>query len=185
MNSKGQESGPFELLLAVILMGFVLLIGFQAIEVVQFNACTQQNDKMLEDFKTALEQVTHRSEQEKISLDFPACGTKKDQTVSLRTEQDPGICSKQCSTPRPTCTLLRLYNPRFSSIKCVNIPTVVQFSTSPDCGSIENYQTIDLFAIPEGSSIEEGSWIFRNITSKTASGTPVVCAFKECVGREC
>lgn len=183
MNIKGQEAGPFELLVAVIMMGFVLIIGLQAMDLVQKNSCRQQTDKMLEDFKTALELVSKSNEQKRMFLDFPDCGQKKDQTLRLEIQQDPALCSKLCTTARPTCVLLRLYNPSFSMIKCVTMPALTNFSTDKGaCGSVDNHVLVSLFSEQD---IQQGSWQFRNITSAGSAGTPIICAFQECRGTQC
>ena len=54
---KGQQSAPFELLIAVILMTFVIYVGYIAIQQVETNNCVQENDSILSEFKFSLEKV--------------------------------------------------------------------------------------------------------------------------------
>lgn len=193
LNSRGQESGPFELLIAVIMMSFVLIVGYQAIEIVKFNDCQQQNDKMLEDFRAKLEDITKASIQNKILLNLDACAPKKEQKLTLTMEQDPARCSQFCSTPRPSCILLRLYNPKFSKVKCVNIKPQTNFSKdNSTCGAIEGYTPVDLREESDNppldnnpGGISEGFWIFKNVTPTNNLSSPIICAFKQCSGSNC
>jgi len=175
------------------MMAFVLIVGYQAIEIVKFNYCQQQNDKMLDEFRTTLEDITKASIQNKVLLNFEACAPKKDQRLSLTMEQDPGRCAQFCSTAKPSCILLKLYNPKFSKVKCVNIKPSTNFSAQTDtCGTIEGYTPVDLRAESDNpplnnnpGGIPEGFWIFKNVTPTTNLSSPIICAFKQCFGAAC
>ena len=45
MKQKGQEEGPFELLIAVILMTFVIFIGIQAMDILRVQTCEGKAEK--------------------------------------------------------------------------------------------------------------------------------------------
>jgi len=189
---KGQIDAPFELLVAVILMGFVLVVGFQAMQKVTFDSCVQQNDKQLEDLKTALES-TINGENSRVFFSLPECAPKmstKDgktelvQKVSLKREGDSAICSEYCSASFNTCVLLSLYNPEFARVKCVSISPLTSFPKACD-SCPEGFEAIDLFSSVDVATIPEAEYLFINITAKSASALPTVCACKRCQSKDC
>ncbi len=184
MESKGQISAPFELLVAIVLMGFVLLVGFNAMQKVNFDTCVQQNDRLLEEFKTALESTVN-GENSKVFFFLPECAPKKTtengsvvlrQRVSLKREGDSAICSEYCSSSFNTCVLFSLSNPSFSRVKCVNISPITDF---PNVCSVcpEGFEAVNLFST-ETSTIPEGEYRFFNVTARSASSLPTICACK-------
>jgi len=165
------------------MMGFVIIVGYQAIQAVSDQDCVQQSDKMLEEFKTTLELVASSNQNKKLALDLPSCSPKKDQLLVLKFEQDPSRCAKQCATARSACILLYFDNQKFSRIKCINIKPQTVFNTdSSSCVYRDGYGLYDLF---NEDSILEGNWFFKNITPASRSDSPVICAFRQCSGSTC
>lgn len=184
LDSKGQEAGPFELLVAVIMMGFVLVVGYQAIQAVNEQNCTQNIEKALNGFKSSLETVASSNQNEELNLDIKPCWPEKDQTLTLNFEQDPQKCSNYCSSARSACIILVYSNPGiFSSHKCINIKTSTVFETSSDrCVYRDGYELYELF---KADTIPDGLWFFKNITPASNSDYPVICAFRQCKGSTC
>ena len=65
VNNKGQESAPFELLISVIIMGFVIFVGLIAMNQLNEQKCINETKAKLEEMKTKIETVvTERSPQQ-------------------------------------------------------------------------------------------------------------------------
>jgi hypothetical protein len=54
VNAVGQEAAPFELLIAVIVMGFVIFAGMSAMEQLWLQKCYGTTDAKLEEMKASL-----------------------------------------------------------------------------------------------------------------------------------
>ena len=57
LSQKGQEAAPFELLIAVITMTFVIVVGLNAMSTLLRAQCEGKIDQNMEELKTALETV--------------------------------------------------------------------------------------------------------------------------------
>ena len=71
LGEKGQEAAPFELLIAVILMGFVIVVGIYATQQLEKQKCFQESNKKMEELKEAMEIVSKGKGQHTFSFVLP------------------------------------------------------------------------------------------------------------------
>ena len=190
LHPRGQESAPFELLIAVILMGFVLFAGFQAILRLQEQTCTNTINAQLESMARNLQNVAtgKGSAQFRFSLgscaakisdcaNFSALSSNKDiMCIQLIDSTDPNICSNFCSSARSICSLIQFKSRDNPFTKCVDISpsTVFPAQGSAQCPdrSSEGWVLQDFTS----NTIQQGTYSFSKATDLTAT-IPVVCAY--------
>ncbi len=178
LGQKGQESAPFELLVAVIVMGFVIFVGLQAMEQLNLQRCYSETDAKLEAMKTSLETVVGQGSPQKITFRLSTCFNEEEENIRLKDYSEAPLCAEYCGSARNLCTLLQYYyngnKGAFSIRKCLNISpdTVFPFraGTCPDRG--EDYELVDY-----RDEIVQGSYNLVNKTSVTST-YPTVCAYR-------
>jgi len=183
---KGQESAPFELLIAIIVMTFVSLFAARAIDEMLKEDCRAKINQQLERMRTAIESTTNNSSQEKINFRMPGCFNES--RVELNPLRDKYICSNICKEGREQCVLLDYFSPAYVRRVCVNIPMNTMFEGTADglpgtycpdkrksvTGEPIGYKLIPLthddVGVPNG---------VYTLTNRTPPGTsfPVVCAY--------
>ena len=190
LDRKGQESAPFELLIAVIVMGFVIIMGLNAIFVLQRESCEGDIEKQLENIKSALEIVARGEGNQTISYLMPSCFNEEESNLEIIERDDPQTCSFYCGGNSYNCILLSFSSPDYHSLKCLKMSNAVTFpprNTSaspeicnilpgqddPDLSSGEPYfDTIDWRegAIPQGFYT-----LIKEINLYTSQ--PMICAY--------
>lgn len=197
MNQKGQESAPFELLVAVIIMGFVMFVGMYAMANLQREQCYNETLKTIQDFSRTLEEVaTTPGHIKNYNLAFPAgcgAGPKREVMIGtrlvpteqllLRTWSNPEYCANQCGSSGSLCVMLH-YSPfeRQGITKCINIPPDTWFppqesvGTPGGCTDKLNHTTAYRL-VTVRSDIPEGYYLFQNISSPNSTN-PVICAYR-------
>ena len=183
LQSKGQESAPFELLVAVLIMGFVLVMGFMAIQQQQQNQCAKTNEAVLEQLKTGLQLVAEGKGTATVNLDLTPCtSSNKGFLLTMKTQADATLCARRCSTPRPTCLLLDYIEQgegAYVTGKCLDISALVSFPTSTDtCAFLED--NMDLFDLKDPDGIRPGRYTFINATPTTTTA-PMICAYRKTI----
>lgn len=171
MHERGQESAPFELMVAIVLMTFVLLVGAYAIDKANRDRCFQNNGKVLEELKSALELVAPGKGTSKVNILLEECGEGNPKLL-LETESDSQICSNYCTSSTNTCVLLRLENPDIT--KCVKIAPTTNYPTGG--GICVQEQGEELVNLLTDEGIPQGSYTLINAYSSTTSA-PFVCAY--------
>jgi hypothetical protein len=190
MNTKGQESAPFELLIAVILMGFVLFAGYQAIGRLHEQTCTNTINAALESMGRNLQNVATGKGTAQIHFSFSECSAKINdcenfqalsqtgdvECVRLLDSTDPNVCSSFCSSARSICSLLQYKSTRNTFTKCVDISPSTSFPAEGS-GQCPDRQADDWYLQDfTASTIQQGSYSFLKVSDLTAS-VPVVCAY--------
>ncbi len=180
---RGQYGAPFELLIAVILMGFVLAVGYSAIKDLTDKACIQENQKAINGFKDALENSWGGNE--KYSLSLKPCGNSnsKRQVLTFRTETNPNICRSVCTESDNICSVLQLNDPAIQA--CVRIPPTTTFpgpgSGTTDCFLSKGYQLVDIKDPDVG--IQPGLYNFTPVPAPSAQySSSVICVQRACSG---
>ncbi|MDD5163664.1 MAG: hypothetical protein PHD95_05665 [Candidatus ainarchaeum sp.] len=174
LGRKGQEEAPFELLIAVIIMGFVLFIGLKAMTTLDEQRCSQQTEQKLEDLKTKLEIVINQKSPQ--FLDFRAdCYDPKDETIKISYSERPQVCADYCSSGASICRLLEYSNSKKGVYfkKCLNINPNTVFS-SPDCPDLQASEKKIL--LEEFVDIVPRGVIYFN-NKETSASFPTVCAY--------
>lgn len=183
LDRKGQEAAPFELLIAVILMGFVITVGIMATTQLEKQRCFQESNKKMEELKEAVETVAKGKGQFNLSFRMPSCG--RNTLVKLVPERDPYLCSTFCGGSVSICTLARYSADNVSPIvKCLNIHpgTVFASEDSPSycplrSGPEENLLLEDW----KGPAVPQGDYILASAYAITPSPIPLMCAYRKSV----
>ena len=183
MFSKGQEEAPFQLLVAVILMTFVIIIGLRAMDEAQKNRCFNETEKAMNDFKLALEKTATYKQPSNVIFNPPSCS--KDEKFIIKKIDEPRICSSACLNSSTACIILRYSTTEIANVpdKCLNVSYSTQFRTVNDTTGSNTEQCISLedkgyrgTDIESGDGLEKGSYQFLYASSPSIS-YPVVCTY--------
>ena len=179
LDRKGQEAAPFELLIAVILMGFVITVGIMATTQLEKQRCYQESNQKMEELKEALETVSKGKGQFNLSFRMPACG--RNSLVKLEKETDPYLCSIFCGGSVSLCTLARYSADNVSSIvKCLNIHPNTYFASQEDPGFCPSRTGEDLLLEDwRGPAIPQGDYILASAYVIGPSPNPLICAYRK------
>lgn len=180
-GQKGQASAPFELFVAVTIMAFVIIIGYQTLERVNQEVCLSTVEREMTNFKVNLEDTVSRKSQNKIYFSpDPKCFSSKDTVMKIEVEKNKSVCAARCSYPSDTCYVMTFQNPNIANAfkqKCLDLPKYTSFvddrelcEVTPD---MEGYFPIKPM---DSGQIVIGSYIFRNI-SPAGETFPKVCVF--------
>ncbi len=171
LGKKAQVSAPFELMVAVILMTFVILAGLYAMNTLEKQKCENEVNKELEELKEAIELIAKGKGQHLVSFELPGCAQRNTE-VKIVTHTDPYLCNILCGGSKTVCIVLTFDAEGVSSmVKCLEISPLTQFA--PDsCACPE-----DDYNLAKGwqtGNIQQGTYL---ITSGYAvgGGTPIVC----------
>ncbi len=172
LNARGQEEAPFELLVAVIIMGFVLFIGMQAMAQLQLSECTGRTEKTLENLKTAIETVATERGKQNLNFRLPGCFKEEKQDIMVKQIRDKQGCMYFCKQLAEICTVLYYDAEEIPPIvKCLSISYLTTFPTEALCGEKEDYALQDLY-----NDIPQGNYILIS-RPNTATQAPTVCAY--------
>lgn len=188
LSQKAQEAAPFQLLVVIVLLGFVMIMGLFVLTRSNDQQCAEQAKKLLERTRQDLESLIKQDELKRMTIDVPQCGEGKKE-LSIRLEQDRKICSLYCIGANERCVLLVFSSEELSQATCLRIPPTTQFRDIVVC---ENEKP-DLIkeqrfvAVPIGfartvngetiNALEAGEYFFTQKTS-FETGSPQVCAYK-------
>ncbi len=181
LNEKGQEEAPFEILVAVVIMGFVLLAGYVAMKQVQGDICEQKIEKQIDDFRAALEEVVVKQGSVDIILDFPKdCYSEKHQSFAIVHIDDEPLCRHFCGGIRKNCMILKYTDQEVGLAwnKCINIPPQTNFPKLGSLGSCPiDGKFADFLLQDLKDDIPQGRYVLLN---KTVTGNvPTICAYKK------
>ena len=177
LNRRGQESAPFELLVAVIIMGFVIFVGLQAMDQLNKQRCYNEINAKLEMMKTKLETVVTERSPQQIQFTLSTCFNPEDETIRIKDYSEPALCAEYCGAAKNLCTLLQYYysgTGGFSIRKCLNISpdTVFPYNVGT-CPEKPEYELIDF-----RDEAVQGYYLLVNKTSVTST-YPIVCAYRK------
>ncbi len=178
LGKKGQEAAPFELLVAVIVMGFVIFVGMKAINDLNYQKCYNEVNAKLEEMKTKLETVVTERSPQQINFNLSSCFNPNDEKILIKDYSEPALCAEYCGSAKNLCTLLQYYyqgQSGFSIRKCLNIsPDTVFPSSAGTCPSREPGEQL----VDYREELTQGNYLLLNKTSVTST-YPVVCAYKK------
>ncbi len=178
MYSKGQEEAPFQLLVAVILMTFVIIVGLKAMEQAEQERCFNDTDSAMDKFVSALQQTTNNKSPSNIVFNPPGCA--KDEKFLIKKIDDSRICSNVCLGSTSSCVVLRYSTTEVSKIpdKCINVDYSTEFRAYP-----ENSECVDLTDdkfegtdILSGEGLEKGVFQFFYYDNPSIT-YPIVCTY--------
>lgn len=181
MNEKAQASAPFELFVAVIIMAFVIVVGYTALERVNTEVCINTVEREMTKFKVNLEGTVNLKSQNKIFFSpDDRCFASKQTIMKIETEDDRRVCAARCNYPSDTCFIMTFSNPNISGAfrtKCLDLPNYTNFVIEA-CGETaelagEGYTAVDP---TKNGQIRSGVYVFSNI-SPAGKTYPDICVF--------
>lgn len=183
INSIGQESAPFELLVAVTLMTFVILAGLNAMNYLSSEKCKKEAEAKLEGIKTALETVSTGKGISSAEVFLPNCF--KNEAFYIKKETSKNICSRRCLGTRENCVLLFFRSEEHSDSKCLNVSPNITFQSPPACDIKIGSELMQISTTGRGASeaevIKEGLYSFVWVQSFEES-TQGICAYRKTFG---
>jgi len=177
LNRRGQEAAPFELLIAVIIMGFVIFVGLQAMDQLNSQKCYNETNAKLEEMKTKIEKVVTDRSSQQINFNLSSCFNPRDESIRVVNHSESHVCAEYCGVAKNLCTLLQYYysgSGGFSIRKCLNISPDATFpSTTGRCPPRDGYELIDF----EDEAVQ-GNYLLVNKTGVTST-YPTICAYRK------
>ena len=176
-NFKGQEEAPFQLLVAVILMTFVIIAGLNAMNEASKQKCFHNTEKLMNDLKLAIEKTAIYQQPANVNFNPPGC-TKEEKFVLIKSDE-ARICQRLCMNSSSSCLLLRYSTSDVTGIqdKCINVIHSAQFRDVEDetesCKAMDGYKGIDI-------ELDDGfvSGVYQFLYSPTSgSGSPIICVY--------
>lgn len=184
-SEYGQASAPFELMVAVIIMSFVMVVGYMVLDTVNTQVCLNSVDREMTEFKLALEDsVARMSSTPLVFRPEGTCFSSTKSTLKIYNEETPSVCSAVCGFAANSCYIM-VFSSKTPGIstkrKCLNLPAFTSFQEEPTCvDSVlqgQGYSTID--PTIEGKFLP-GSYIIRNI-SPAGHPFPMICVWYKTV----
>ena len=179
-NNRGQEGAPFELLVAVIIMGFVIFAGMNAMHSVWLQQCKGSTDSKIKSFVNILETTVSQKSPMTVNFRLSGCFNEREEGVRIIDIDDPSSCGSYCGTPKPLCTIVQYLNTgndSFGYRTCLNIPPGTLFPSQKYVGGrCKNREGHVLENIRE--NITQGTYLFVNETRVTDS-FPTICAYRK------
>jgi hypothetical protein len=179
-GQRAQASAPFELFVAVIIMSFVIVVGYQVLAEVKKQVCLNSVDKEMTNFKYNLEDTVNRKSSTKFLFNPEGdCFESKDTIMKIQTETNKKVCDARCGYPADVCFIMIFNNPKVAmsfKAKCVDLPQYTNFPVEL-CNSgggddLTTYTPID----PMNGNLLPGLYALRNI-SAAGETFPKVCVY--------
>ena len=182
-SSRGQMGAPFELLVAVIVMLFALVIGSTILNQVNQGVCINNVEKEMDEFVSFLEETANRKTTTKFSF-FPEgiCFDQSKHIMSVDRHRDPIFCENNCGEPQDTCYVMTFQTPDIPlgfKAKCLNIPTFTRFIDEYDgdfCFPGSRYDEEKFQVVGDGQKIPFGTYTLKNIDEDESTS---VCIIRE------
>ncbi len=188
LSQRGQEEAPFELLIAVIIMAFVIFIGLQAMNFVQIEQCKAQINKSATELINKVQQVSNSGNAVSLVFDPPECFTKPKPSdgEEMRFEiiNNPLHCGRLCGSASDKCFVFSYNSAEFSNELCLKdvSPQTVFYTdypcneTDPDGDGKDEYIAVDMKV-----GIPRGAYEFVSKTG-TIEDFPKICAYRRIGG---
>jgi len=173
MKNRGQEGAPFEVLVSVVIMTFVIIIALQAMKVVTDEQCKASIQRAGSDLKTKIQEVS-KGNDTTLNFDPPKCFSNKKETIQLKTLDDQALCNFYCGGTRQHCLMFLFDAEDFRQYTCLESASVLtQFITqdASTCEERDGYKLQDFH-----SQIPRGSYVLVN-KSGSDNVFPKICAY--------
>ncbi|MFH0955357.1 MAG: hypothetical protein V1777_04610 [Candidatus Micrarchaeota archaeon] len=182
-NQRGQEAAPFEVLVAVVIMGFVLFMAAQAIDyVTKRQAESQLNDQMTK----LIQAVQNANNGNSASIVFsPNLSFKKPKKLLFNVVSQQARCAAICSRVYTECLFFTFQSESFNKDLCIEgVPVYSNFSPTPPCDVKPGYSLID-FKVGASTDIGNGETGYLipggsySIVNKTvgSGSVPTFCVY--------
>lgn len=178
-NQKAQSSAPFEVLVAVVIMGFVLYMALQAFNFLQEQQCKAQVHEQIVQLKSAV-QETLKGQSNKLAFFPPKCDQNESE-MRMVVKSHREICRQVCGTEDDQCLIFFYQSENFMDQLCFEeTPTYTNFLDSTQCNPSTDYAMVNFFnpaASPgDPEVIPRGIYTLQNKTG-SGEGIPKICAF--------
>jgi len=183
LRNEGQMSSPFELLVAIIIMSFVVIIGSQMLAASQEQVCLSSVGKEITEFKLMLEDTAIRRGSNKFEFRPDDCFNQNTAIIKIEKYNSTTQCGAKCGLPTESCFVLIFNAPDVANgfiQKCLNLPVYTTFVNEPnDCPTddLDGYVAIDPTIMDEGG-IRPGSYVLQNV-APAAKTYPNICVFRK------
>ncbi|MFH0905706.1 MAG: hypothetical protein V1824_00025 [archaeon] len=184
-KNKGQESAPFEVLVAVIIMAFVILAGSYALKNLNENVCLGNKTKDISEFVNSLRDVVLGSDLTFRTINFTtkSCFNSKYEKIQLNSYESSTKCSAYCGSG-DNCLLMEYTYNKDNTPKMPIAPVCTYLSPTLnlvtenielDCGvSGEEWESIDR------ENIKPGKYrVYKVSSSNDSASTIKLCMLKE------
>jgi len=175
--NKGQEEAPFQLLVAVILMTFVIIVGLNAMNEASKQKCFNTTEKLMNDLKLAIEKTAVYQQPANVNFSLPNC-TKKESFVLFNSDE-PRLCQRLCLNPSSSCLILRYSTSDVTGIqdKCIDVTSSTQFNYESD-----GTDSCEAMAGFEGINVETDAGFVSGIyqflySPNSSSDNPIICVY--------
>lgn len=176
-GQRGQADAVFEVLIAAVLLGFVLLVGSYAMSSLSNTKCSKSIDLAMSELKQVLEKgASSTLVQTQYNLDFPYCFGNQFE-LTLQKKLNSPQCTNYCPGSGGTCYLL-VYDNKKDKINpvrytCVQISPVLSINTSASCSSPpDNYVLAP--SIGSNPLFLNGKYSIKNVGTES----PELCIYK-------
>ncbi len=182
-KNKGQVSAPFELLVAVVIMAFVVIVGWKVLTDAKLQSCLNTVDKSMTDFKINLEDTANRRSENFFNFSPDrTCFYSKDSAMKIYLEKSSSVCAAICKRPVQECYVLKFANqsiPNAAKNKCLELPTYTSFTASGDlCTNIDQtlyrgYEPVNPLG-DDGDNLGIGQYVFKYVALQ-GQAFPQIC----------
>lgn len=182
-DKKGQSDVVFEVLIAVILLGFVLVAGTLAMSSLSNTKCSKSIDISLSSLKQNIEKAsTNTLLSTEFLLDVPYC-FGSDVNLEFKKEL-PTICSIYCPGVSGACYMLKYQNSKdkVSPVRfiCLQVSPVIVLNAEEQC--VNSPTDFDLWTKKgnnsNGIKMENGRYIISS-SSALSNNDPTLCIYKK------
>lgn len=145
-SNKAQASAPFEVLVAVILMGFVIMAGTWALINLNQSVCIGNKRQSMSEMKGIIEDIIMGGSDlatKNVKFDIQPCFNERFEKITLKTYHNETLCNSYCNAG-DTCTLMEyVYDDKKTTKRpiapmCLNLPTAINYANLGDCGDEYN-----------------------------------------------
>ena len=179
MRTRGQVSAPFELIVAIVVMGFVIVAGSAMWGSAQCQICKSNVSFEISELAGVIETVATERSTEEIFFSPQKCYDVEPSTKVYSFDEE-AQCFHHCGTATKSCLVLIFYAPSNScgsvtAVECLKIPPNTVFETSKTtCDPNNTMNAYELKNFTE--NIPAGTYVLKE-RRIVGSANPKICAF--------
>lgn len=185
LKPRGQSSAPFEVLVAVVIMGFVLYMALQAYQYLGKEQCKAQIKDQASSFKSSLQAAIEG--QSNLLKFFPPKCFKGENVMKLEVRSQKAICRAECGKEMDQCLLFIYRSADWDWELCLDqAPTFTNFLDSAQCPDPEpahpdKFEVVDFKNPRDGTKPDIIPRGIYSLQDKTGSqgGIPQICAYHQ------
>jgi hypothetical protein len=179
IGERAQAAAPFELLVAVVIMSFVMVVGYVVLDDVNTQVCLQSVDREMTEFKLAMEDSVARMSSAPLAFrPQGSCFSSKKSELQIYNEETRAVCAAVCGFASDECYIMKFTSelPGSTKRKCLNLPPYTNFQVDmcvDEQLSGTGYAPID--PTVKGEFLA-GSYVIRNV-SPAGHPFPLICVW--------